>query len=397
VLTNFLHSIAEIDETSWNALWPNQYPFTQHAFLDAVERSGSVRRFTDNDTGWQSRHLIITDSERLVAAVPLFIKTHSYGEYVFDWSWANAYHQAGIEYYPKLLNAIPFTPATGPRLGFASYLTDTQKNKCFSLAVDAIRKFVEKESLSGFHVLFPEKNDAALFSGSKFTKRLGYQFHWFNQNYIDFSDFLDTFASRKRKNLKKERRKIQDQDLEIRMRPAENISPEEWETFYSLYHRTYMKRSGHAGYLGKEFFFILAEKFPQNVLLASAHHRGDMIAAALYFRDETTLYGRYWGTQIDIDGLHFECCYYQGIEYAIAHRLQRFDPGAQGEHKIQRGFTPVKTQSYHWLSHPAFDQAINEFTNREQKQIDFYLRDARTLLPFKEGIEMPSDDVLLGP
>ncbi len=395
MLATFHNSIADVDATQWNSLWRTQHPFTQHGFLSAVEKSDSVDTLENSGSGWQVQHLTVAEGEKLIAVAPLFVKTHSYGEYVFDWSWANAYHQAGIDYYPKLLNAIPFTPATGPRIGWSADLDDKQKTECFTLMWRTIQELVKQQACSGFHSLFPTASATNHWQNAGFVRRIGYQFHWFNHDYRDFDDFLASFSSRKRKNLKKERAKVHAQPLDIRMRHAAEISREEWDTFYALYHRTYLKRSGHAGYLGTDFFHQLALELPHNVLLASAHHRGQMIAAALYLRDENTLYGRYWGSKMDVDGLHFECCYYQGIEYAIAHGLQRFDPGAQGEHKIQRGFTPIKTQSYHWLAHPAFNRAIRDFVAQEARQIEHYLQDARSLLPFKEGVDIASEDILL--
>lgn len=389
---SFLTSITQITAADWDALWPTQYPFTQHAFFKALELSNSINAQDVPDTGWQTAHLTVTQNQRPIAAMPLFVKTHSYGEYVFDWSWADAYHQAGLEYYPKLLNAIPFTPATGPRIGFAKDLNAEQKLDCEKTIIKGIQDYLKERHMSGFHSLFPQ--DSRIFENANFTERQGYQFHWFNQDFKDFDDFLNHFSSRKRKNLKKERQKVFSQDLDIHMRNASELTTEEWDTFYALYHRTYLKRSGRTGYLGPDFFHRLAEAFPQQVLVCSAHHQNNMIAAALYLRDEDTLYGRYWGTQIDLDGLHFECCYYQGIEYAIKNKLKRFDPGAQGEHKIQRGFTPIKTRSYHWLTHPSFNGAISQFTEQEIRHINAYIKDTRTLMPFKEGIETVADDHL---
>ncbi|WP_086929541.1 GNAT family N-acetyltransferase [Agarilytica rhodophyticola] len=388
----FHQSIAQIAAQDWDALWQTKYPFTQHAFFKALEESNSVDTAGKQNTGWQPKHLSIEENGKIIAVMPLFVKGHSYGEYVFDWSWADAYHQAGIEYYPKLLNAIPFTPATGPRIGFSKDLSNEQKQSCNTAIIEAIKNCLKEENMSGFHSLFPQDNST--FEQARFTERQGYQFHWFNQGFKDFDDFLNSFSSRKRKNLKKERQKVFSQDLDIRMRHADELTTEEWNKFYALYHRTYLKRSGRTGYLGPDFFHRLGHEFPQQVLVCSAHHQNNMIAAALYLRDEDTLYGRYWGTQIDLDGLHFECCYYQGIEYAIQHQLKRFDPGAQGEHKIQRGFTPIKTRSYHWLSHPSFNGAINEFTQQEIQHINAYIKDTRTLMPFKEGVETVEEDYL---
>lgn len=391
---NFHSSIEEIDANAWDALWPNQYPFTRHAFFQALETSGSIDNSESHGSGWQGKFLALYDNDSLVAGMPLFIKTHSYGEYVFDWSWANAFHQAGIAYYPKIINAIPFTPATGPRIGVAAK-SESEQQSLRDLTVKYASEFALQHG-SGFHALYPLKEEAQSFTNHGMQVRHSYQFQWFNQNYRDFDDFLDHFSSRKRKNVKKERRKVSESGLHIQMRRGDQVSDEDWKTFYALYHRTYIKRSGQAGYLNSGFFQSLARQMPEQVLLASAHDGDSMVAAASYFRDEYVLYGRYWGTKLDIDGLHFECCYYQGIEYAIREKLIRFDPGVQGEHKILRGFTPIKTQSFHLLKHPAFNRAIEEFTASESRQIGLYLEDARSALPFKEGTSLESVDYLIG-
>lgn len=390
----FLGSIREIGETEWRKLWPGDYPFTQFGFLDALESSQSVCKLT----GWQPCHLIVREGDALVAAMPLYEKNHSYGEYVFDWGWADAYHRAGIEYYPKLLNAIPFTPATGPRIGFAAHTSEQQQITIFEIISTAITQRLEHINGSTFHSLFPAGKQRKFFNKQNYTERHGCQFHWFNQNYTDFDDFLSRFNSRKRKALKKERQKVNEQNLLLQMRSAAELSEEEWQVFYALYHRTYFKRSGRQGYLNKAFFMTLAHALPQQVLLATAHQDSldnEMLAAALYLRDSETLYGRYWGTKIDVDGLHFETCYYQGIEYAIQQGLKRFDPGAQGEHKIQRGFTPIKTCSFHYVVHPAFREAVENFAEQERQQTAEYCADGRNYLPFREGEVGVTERILL--
>ncbi len=394
VEATFLKSILEIEPAQWDALWSSDYPFTKFGFLETLENSGSVDTDQSDDTGWQAQHLVIKEQDELIAAMPLFIKNHSYGEYVFDWSWADAYYQAGFDYYPKLVNAIPFTPSTGPRVAYSSVLSESARSTCKNTLVNAIKECLSKNKYSGFHSLFPCNISAEIFTRENMSQRLGYQFHWFNSDYKDFDDFLSRFSSRKRKSIKKERKKIFESPLQIKMRSAIDITQSDWDVFYSLYQRTYLKRSGRAGYLGPDFFHKLAATLPENVLLASAHTPDEMIAGAFYLRDEKTLYGRYWGTKMDIDGLHFECCYYQGIEYAIRNNIERFDPGAQGEHKIQRGFTPIKTHSFHHMTHPSFSHAIDQFVTQEEKHIDAYISDARTMLPFKEGEEVVESDIL---
>jgi len=403
VRAKFVSSIQEISAEHWNALWPSNYPFTLHGFLKALEESASVC----GSAGWQPRHLLIFDDSdtepQLLAAMPLYEKNNSTGEYVFDWAWADAYCRHGLEYYPKLLCAIPFTPATGPRVGFSSSALEADKVECLLVIMKALRERLKTSQGSGFHCLFPNAEQRLLFNDRRFdefdfVERLGCQFHWFNQSFNSFDDFLQSFSSRKRKNVKRERRKVNEQGVIHQFRPAADISAQEWQEFYQLYRRTYAIHSGHVGYLNTKFFMLAAQNLPYNMLLATAHLRdtnSPMLAAALFFRDQNTLYGRYWGTRMDYDGLHFETCYYQGIDYAIEHGLNRFDPGAQGEHKIQRGFTPVLTSSFHFLQHPDFHQAIHHFAEQERGHVLAYAQDCRTSLPFREQWVSCSSDTLL--
>jgi len=380
----FLNSINEVSASEWDALWPTSYPFTRHAFLLALETSNS----TNKESGWQVQHLVAHENDTLVFAMPLYLKTHSYGEYVFDWGWADAYARYGMEYYPKLLNAIPFTPATGPRWACAQGWEDNLETLFETLIQRATQN-----NISSLHCLFPCQKTKKIFAeNSNYIPRQGCQFHWFNQNFRNFDHYLESFSSRKRKNIRKERKKCE--DFDIVFLDGHQANAEDWELFYQLYHRTYLKRSGRAGYLGRSFFSALAQSMPENILLAQAKHKGDPIAGAIYFRDDECLYGRYWGTKMDIDGLHFETCYYRGIEYAIEHGLSRFDPGAQGEHKIQRGFQSVETCSYHWIADSQFRTAITDFCESEAKHNAHYVSDARTYLPFKEGVETVAPNIL---
>lgn len=400
-----LLSINDIDPQTWNALW-SDYPFTQHAFLSALENTGCV----DRQSGWQVQHLIYEENSLPVAALPLYLKYNSYGEYVFDWAWADAYQRNGLPYYPKLLSAIPFTPASGPRLGFAASLDEQKRQHIVNKLLEYCCSAELSANTSSMHILFPFAKDATYlqnahpedsgFTGDKrnskkLLKRLGYQFHWFNNHYTSFDDFLATFNSRKRKNLKRERSRVNEANLQIIVEEGAQISSERWQSFYIFYHTTYLKRSGHYGYLTKEFFQQLATSLGDQVVLISALKKAKPVAMALFFHDQETLYGRYWGCEEDIDCLHFELCYYQGIEYAIKHKLKRFDPGAQGEHKIQRGFTPVYTCSLHHLHNPAFHQAVANFVQQENLHLNHYMQQARAALPFRDDIELVSEDVLL--
>lgn len=396
----FHSSIKTISAPAWDALWPSDYPFTQHAFLSALEDSNSVDSGTSHKTGWQPYHLTLSQGSRCVAAMPLYIKIHSYGEYVFDWSWADAYARTGLDYYPKIVNAIPFTPASGPRIGFDPELTSEERTSLLNRMLGQVQSFAEENQMSSFHCLFPDASTSALFnkhsgqSENVLARRSGYQFHWFNEGYENFEHFLQSFSSRKRKNIKKERKVAQSHGLEIKMLEASAMQEKDWQDFYLLYQHTYLKRSGHGGYLGLDFFQHVAQALPKQVLLAAVRNEDSLVAGALFFRDQSTLYGRYWGSKLPLDQLHFEACYYQGIDYAIAQKIHRFDPGAQGEHKIQRGFTPISTCSYHQLYLRDFQFAVSEFVEQEARHVDAYIAECRESLPFKEGTKCVHKNIL---
>jgi predicted N-acyltransferase len=342
-----------------------------------MEDSGS----TTIATGWQPHHLIMRNNHQVVAIFPLFIKHHSYGEYVFDWSWADAYHRHGVEYYPKLVNAIPFTPAGGPRWGIRLEYNVRLVLEQFTTTINDELKKIQGSSC---HCLFTMVSQAQHLEQHAWMLRSGYQYHWFNNNYDDFNDFLAAMSSRKRKNILKERRKINDQNITLSVKVGSEIDDQDWQSFYLFYQVTYLKRSGRKGYLSPSFFPLLAKTMGEHLVMIQAFHHQELVASALCFKDSNTLYGRYWGCKKDFDSLHFETCYYQGIEYAIKHRLKRFDPGAQGEHKIQRGFKPIKTYSHHWISHPTFREAIKNFLTMEDKEVDRYLIESSQGLPFKQ-------------
>lgn len=373
----FIPSIQTIARVDWEAICGRDYPFLRYNFLASLESTGCANK----KAGWEPHHLIIRENNKVIGVMPLYIKHHSYGEYVFDWAWADAYHRNGLDYYPKLLTAIPYTPATGPRLCF-----DTSANIAAIMAelTRALQNECEALGASSWHCLFPTEEVAKQLTRCGISARHGCQFHWLNNGFRDFDDFLSTFNSRKRKNLNKERRKVAEQGIEIRIKEGTEITGEEWEQFYLYYHLTYFKRSGRQGYLNKNFFLRIGESLPEHIMMVQALRDDVMVAAALCFKSGDTLYGRYWGCEQEYDMLHFECCYYQGIEYAIANKLQRFDPGAQGEHKIQRGFTPIPTYSNHWIVRADFRNAINDFLAREQSANQDYISDAATYLPFKQ-------------
>lgn len=371
-----IDSLSRITATAWNAIAGVDYPFTRHEFLAALEHSGAANAAS----GWQAQHVLVKRGDTLIAVMPLYLKSHSYGEYVFDWSWADAYRRYGYRYYPKLLCAIPFTPATGPRLCVAAGENYAQ---IAAAVIRALQKKIQTAAYSSLHILFPEQAEGNAFTAAGLSQRSGVQYHWHNNNFADFDAFLATFNSRKRKNLRRERDKVVAQGLALRTLEGKDISAQDWDLFHRFYQTTYAKRSGHRGYLNAEFFRLIGAQIPEHIVLTFAELGNETVAGALYFRDSHTLYGRYWGCLHEFDGLHFEACYYQGIEYCIRNGLQRFDPGAQGEHKIQRGFAPTSTYSYHWIEDPQFRAAIDNFLLEESTELDRYIETASELLPFR--------------
>ena len=366
-------SIDQISREEWNALCGTDYPFLRHEFLQALERSGCVSA----STGWQPLHLRLEQKGNLVGVMPLYLKNHSYGEYVFDWAWADAYSRHGLDYYPKLLTAIPFTPSQGPRFGISIPL-----EQAIPAIAQAIRVLCERFQTSSWHGLFTESITKDHFSSCGMLPRLGTQYHWHNEGYENFDDFLSRFASRKRKNLKKERQKIREQGIEIRVVEGSNIHDGLLEEFYRCYQLTYLKR-GQRGYLNLDFFRHIRNTLPQHLMMVVAETREKTVAVALSFKSSNTLYGRYWGSLDEYENLHFEACYYRGIEYCIEQGLRWFDPGAQGEHKIQRGFKPIETWSVHWIEEPGFRQGIRQFLTDETRLMRQRMLHLSEGLPFK--------------
>lgn len=371
----FHAGIAEIPGVTWNALANNASPFLQHEFLLALELSGSVSA----QTGWQPHHLLVLRDAQAVAALPLYIKEHSYGEYVFDWSWADAYRQIGRRYYPKLLSAVPYTPSYGTRLLIARDEDFDVIGKAMS---EAVIEEARRLNMSSWHVLFPSESESKLLAAQGAHQRIATQFHWFNRGYSSFAHYLESFSSRKRKNIRKERRAVQEANIQFERYSGTQISAHLWEVFYRFYQNTYHVR-GQRAYLDLSFFTQLGATLPERLLLVLALREGQPIAAALSFHDENKLYGRYWGCVDEYQFLHFETCYYQGIEYCIDNGLQSFDSGAQGEHKIQRGFEPITTYSNHWVADPQFDVAIANYLQDERAYIVQYRDRASAMLPFK--------------
>lgn len=369
-----LEHLSDLPAPLWDALVPPAQPFLQHGFLSALEDSGSVCPAS----GWTPAHRLLTDAQGTpLAALPLYLKSHSYGEYVFDMAWAEACERAGINYYPKLLTAVPFSPVSGARL-----LGDA--GACGQL-LDAVLIEMQQQGCSGLHVNFTDAaGDGILHGREGWLQRLGCQFHWFSRGYGDFADFLAALASRKRKQVRKEREQVAGQGIEFEWREGQQLSELEWDFVYACYANTYLVR-GRRPYLTRTFFSLLAQRMPQNIRVVLARQGVRPVAMAFSLLAGDSLYGRYWGCLGDFDRLHFETCFYQGIDYAIRHGLQRFDAGAQGEHKLIRGFEPVLTHSWHYLTHSGLRAAVAEFLQQEQLGVRAYAEQARLLLPYRQG------------
>jgi uncharacterized protein len=369
-------TINQVDSKVWNTLAGGDYPFMRHEFLLALEESGCV----SEQTGWQPKHLLVFENDKLIAVIPLYLKAHSRGEYVFDNQWAYAYEQNGVSYYPKWLTAIPFTPCQGLRIAINDHADQQQITE---LLIDFIKTQSEQNGISSWHCLFPVGEQLESFRALGLAIREGVQFQWFNKGYQTFDDFLSTLNASKRKMLKRERRKVIEQGIEMVQLSGGEVSEYQWQVFYDFYQMTYLKH-GTRPYLNLDFFLRCAETMGDQLLLAFALKDGAYVGAALSFVGGDTLYGRYWGCLEEYNVLHFEACYYQGLDYCIAKGLKRFDSGAQGEHKIARGFEPVTTYSAHWFQDERFAKAITQFLVREKNAVTSYKEDAASYLPFKK-------------
>ena len=357
-------SLSNIDKNQWNKLNICNHPFTSYEFLNALETSNSV----STKTGWTPKHILVKNAaNNLIGASPNYLKMHSYGEYIFDHSWANAFENAGGQYYPKLLSAIPFTPATGPRI-----LLSPQKNnndEILKLIIGTYEQLVKNNNLSSAHMNFITKQLSDTLNKRNWIKREGLQFHWYNKKYQSFDDFLDELKSTKRKAIKKERKKINEYGLTIERLTGDALNVKIWDSFYEFYLSTIDKKWGGA-YLTKDFFYSINRSMKNKILLVIAKKNNDIIAGALNFVGENTLYGRNWGSKLDVPFLHFELCYYQAIEYAIENKIQIVEAGAQGHHKIQRGYIATSTYSAHYIQNDSFDKAIRGFVEMEANEIN---------------------------
>jgi predicted N-acyltransferase len=372
-----LDDLSEVEPSDWNRL-ADGHPMLSHEFFHALHQSGCATA----DSGWLPQFITLWDDTavnkggtqpRLRAAMPLYLKSHSYGEYVFDWAWADAYQRHGLAYYPKLLAAIPFSPVSGPRLLAA---TDAERTALVRAALTLAH------NASSLHVLFPQPAEAALMQSEGMMLRSGVQFHWTNPGYGSFDEFLSQMSHDKRKKIKQERRRVRDAGVSFRRLRGSEIAETDWAFFARCYNRTYRAHRS-TPYLNLEFFRRLGQTMPQHVLLIVAEREGRPIASALNLYSQETLYGRYWGAEEQLPCLHFETCYYQALEFCIEQNIKVFEGGAQGEHKLARGFLPVNTVSAHWLAHPEFSDAVERFLEREQKGIARYVDELNEHSPFK--------------
>ncbi|HUQ50575.1 MAG TPA: GNAT family N-acetyltransferase [Gammaproteobacteria bacterium] len=377
-----LSSIGSVEAAAWNAL-AGDNPFLKHEFLAALEQSGCV----GDGTTWQPCYLVARDDRGLAGALPLFIKYDSHGEFVFDWSWADAYERSGRSYYPKLVAAIPFTPATGQRL----LLRDGLESGVANELLDEARNTAREIGASSLHVLFPTEPERQTFEGAGFLARKACQFHWANGGYRDFDEFLATFSADKRKKAKRERRRVAEADIVFEHLRGDEPSRADWDAIVDFYSKTFWRR-GREPYLNRGFFERIAATMPANLVIVLARRHGVPIATAICFRSSTALYGRYWGSSADFHSLHFETCYYQGIDYCIREGLQRFEPGTQGEHKVARGFVPQPTWSCHWLRDPEFHRAVGAFLTRETRHVDAYMDEIGEHVPYRQASR---DDALI--
>ncbi len=360
----------------WNALEGTDNPFLRYEFLSALEQHGCVGAHI----GWLPRHLLAEDERgRLWGAVPMYLKYNSFGEFVFDWAWADAWERAGGRYYPKLVVAVPFSPVTGLRLLLRSGTREAESKELIQAAITLARKW----DVSSLHWLFPSQNEAQQLEGCGLLLRQGYQFHWRNQNYCDFDDFLETLTAKRRKEIRRERRQVQQQGIEIKIICGNEASDSEWRAMEGFYRATFEAKGNYPA-LTLPFFKALAQTMGKTVILVLAQRANQLIAGALYLRSKDTLYGRYWGSTECVPSLHFELCYYRGLEYCIKHGLRYFEPGAQGEHKISRGFLPAATWSAHWISHPGFRAVIANALEQERERINQIMLELSGHSPYKQ-------------
>ena len=357
---SLVSNISRINSKDWNSINVDDHPFTSYEFLHSLEDSKVVC----SDTGWQPQHVILKKNNKLIGALPTYLKSHSYGEYVFDHSWAEAYARAGGNYYPKLISAIPFTPVNGPRFLFKP----KTKNIVIELINETIKKITIKNNLSSAHINFLAEDYQKTLTSNHWLERLGLQFHWKNESFNTFNDFLDQLKSQKRKMIKKERKYLKNENISITRLTGDNLTTKIWDEFYHFYLNTVDKKWGGA-YLNRDFFELISNTMSSKILLIIAKIDDQIVAGALNFIGKDKLFGRNWGSNVNIPFLHFELCYYQAIEFAIENRLKLVEAGAQGQHKIKRGYLAKPTYSYHFIPNQSFKKAVLNFLEYEKGEI----------------------------
>ena len=373
-----LNGLQQVSPESWNRLAGNANPFVRYEFLRALEDSGCVRA----ETGWYPQHLLLEDdANELVAAAPAYLKTHSYGEYVFDWAWADAYERSGHSYYPKLVFAIPFSPVTGPRILAQNLTGDIVE----AMAAGA-RELADARGASSIHWLFTPADLNSHLANNNYMQRTGFQYHWQNHDYANFDDFLAEFSSDKRKKVKRERRLVREQGVRMEIVEGNDMTAQLWDRFYEFYRSTIVNH-GAIAYLNREFFGEIGEKLADAIVMVFAWQDDECIAGSINLKGDDALFGRYWGSDRFVDHLHFETCYYTAIEYCIANGFKRFEAGAQGGHKLSRGFLPTPTYSMHWLRHQEFSDAVERYLQQEQDGIEYQLNELNEHTPFKRHCE----------
>ncbi len=378
-IIRILGAIGEISAADWDRCAGDNDPFVSYAFLSALEDSGSVSA----ETGWRPQHMVLEDGHgKIAAVVPLYLKNHSYGEYIFDWNWAEAYQRAGGSYYPKLQVAVPFTPVTGRRLLIDPALPPKTRAEVQRTLISGLLQLTEKSGVSSFHMTFIDKPEWEMCGEFGLLQRIDRQFHWLNGGYLNFDDFLATLTSRKRKTIRKERKAAMATGVKIYRLTGAAIEQRHWDAFYRFYCDTSDRKWGQA-YLNRRFFALLGERLADKIMLVMAEDDGNLVGGALNMIGGDTLFGRYWGCLAPYRFLHFEACYYQAIEFAIEASLGKVEAGAQGQHKLQRGYLPHTTYSAHWIADPGFRQAVARFLVQEREAVGEEIDALTTYSPFK--------------
>ncbi|HTW37125.1 MAG TPA: GNAT family N-acetyltransferase [Steroidobacteraceae bacterium] len=375
--TGIVRSIDELDREQWNRLAGAEVPFLRHEFLAALEHAGCI----GTPVGWTPSYVTLSDADGLAAAAPAFIKAHSYGEFVFDFSWAQAYTRFGQRYYPKLTVALPFTPATGPRLLVRPDLDGPRMRHSL---IEALESHARESAISSIHALFLDDPDRVALGRARWLTRRDCQFHWTNHDYRSFEEYLETFTAEKRKKARRERRRVAEAGIVFDTRLGSQLDSRLLDRIYAFHRDTFL-RHGHEPYLSRAFFGEITRTLGDALMVKIALRAGKPVAAAIFFWSPAALYGRYWGAEDDYHSLHFEACYHQGIEFCIERGIKRFEPGTQGEHKVSRGFEPTLTWSAHWITNTRFREAIRQYLAREGEAIDAYAAEVQSHVPYRAG------------